>query len=63
LEALDQGEDGRDGVKVFTLAVMAWLGTRSDLPLLEAESYLEIPYRLGVNLVETTICGGRVAAL
>jgi imidazolonepropionase len=37
------------------------LGKRCDLLLLEAESYLEIPYRLGVNLVETTICGGRVA--
>src|SRR5215472_12675651 len=36
------------------------LGKRCDLLLLDAESYLEIPYRLGVNLVETTICQGRV---
>ncbi len=36
------------------------MGKRCDLLLLDAESYLEIPYRLGVNLVETTICQGRV---
>ena len=36
------------------------LGKRCDLLLLDAESYLEIPYRLGVNLVETTICQGEV---
>ena len=36
------------------------LGKRCDLLLLDAESYLEIPYRLGVNLVETTICQGQV---
>lgn len=36
------------------------LGKRSDLLLLDAETYLDIPYRLGVNLVETTICQGRV---
>ena len=35
------------------------LGKRCDLLLLDAESYLEIPYRLGVNLVERTICQGR----
>jgi len=34
------------------------LGKRCDLLLLDAESYLEIPYRLGVNLVRTTICQG-----
>lgn len=38
------------------------LGKRCDLLLLEAESYLEIPYRLGVNLVETVICQGRVVS-
>ncbi len=36
------------------------MGKRCDLLLLDAESYLEIPYRLGVNLVETTICQGQV---
>jgi imidazolonepropionase len=36
------------------------LGKRCDLLLLDAESYIEIPYRLGVNLVETPICEGRV---
>ena len=36
------------------------LGKRCDLLLLDAESYLEIPYRLGVNLVEKTICQGRL---
>ncbi|MBO0684626.1 MAG: imidazolonepropionase [Candidatus Dormibacteraeota bacterium] len=35
-------------------------GKRCDLLLLDAESYLEIPYRLGVNLVEVPICQGRV---
>jgi len=39
------------------------LGKRCDLLLLDAESYLEIPYRLGVNLVETTICQGRVVRM
>lgn len=39
------------------------MGKRCDLLLLGAESYLEIPYRLGVNLVETTVCQGEVAAL
>jgi imidazolonepropionase len=34
------------------------LGKRADLLLLDAETYLEIPYRLGVNLVERTICQG-----
>jgi imidazolonepropionase len=38
------------------------MGKRCDLLLLGAESYLEIPYRLGVNLVETTVCQGEVAA-
>ena len=38
------------------------LGKRCDLLLMDAESYLEIPYRLGVNLVDTTICLGRVAS-
>jgi len=33
-------------------------GKRCDLLLLDAESYLEIPYRLGVNLVQTAICNG-----
>ena len=36
------------------------LGKRCDLLLLDADSYLEIPYRLGVNLVERTICQGRL---
>jgi imidazolonepropionase len=36
------------------------MGKRCDLLLLDADSYLEIPYRLGVNLVATTICQGRV---
>jgi imidazolonepropionase len=36
------------------------LGKRCDLLLLDADSYLELPYRLGVNLVETTICQGQV---
>lgn len=39
------------------------MGKRCDLLLLGAESYLEIPYRLGVNLVETTVCQGEVATL
>jgi len=38
------------------------MGKRADILLLDAESYLDIPYRLGVNLVETTICNGRVIA-
>jgi imidazolonepropionase len=37
-------------------------GKRCDLLLLDAESYLEIPYRLGVNLVATTVCQGRLPA-
>ena len=37
------------------------LGKRCDLALLDAETYLEIPYRLGVNLVSSTVCSGRVA--
>jgi imidazolonepropionase len=37
------------------------LGKRCDLLLLDAETYLDIPYRLGVNLVETTVCLGQVA--
>ncbi len=37
------------------------LGKRCDLALLDADSYLEIPYRLGVNLVSSTICDGRLA--
>jgi imidazolonepropionase len=36
------------------------LGKRCDLLLLDAENYIEIPYRLGVNLVEIPICQGRV---
>ncbi|MGH7776840.1 MAG: imidazolonepropionase [Candidatus Dormibacterales bacterium] len=35
-------------------------GKRCDLVVLDAESYLEIPYRLGVNLAATTICQGQV---
>jgi len=38
------------------------LGKRADLLLLDADSYLEIPYRLGVNLVSTVICQGQLAA-
>ena len=38
------------------------LGKRCDLLLLDADSYLELPYRLGVNLVEKTICQGQLAA-
>ena len=38
------------------------LGKRCDLLLMDAESYLEIPYRLGVNLVQTTICLGKPAS-
>ena len=38
------------------------LGKRCDLLLMDAESYLEIPYRLGVNLVDTTVCLGKPAA-
>ena len=37
------------------------LGKRCDLALLDAASYLEIPYRLGVNLVSATVCNGRIA--
>ena len=36
------------------------LGKRCDLNLLDAESYLDIPYRLGVNLVRQTVLHGRV---
>jgi len=38
------------------------LGKRADLLLLDAETYLEVPYRLGVNLISTVICQGRVQA-
>jgi imidazolonepropionase len=38
------------------------LGKRCDLLLVDAESYLDVPYRLGVNLVQTTICLGKLAA-
>lgn len=38
------------------------LGKRCDLLLLDAETYLEIPYRLGVNLVSQVVCHGRVVA-
>jgi imidazolonepropionase len=38
------------------------LGKRCDLLLLDAETYLEIPYRLGVNLVAQVVCHGRVVA-
>jgi len=37
------------------------LGKRCDLLLLDAESYLELPYRLGVNLVDKTVCQGQLA--
>jgi imidazolonepropionase len=37
------------------------LGKRCDLNLLDAESYLDIPYRLGVNLVRQSVLRGRVA--
>jgi imidazolonepropionase len=37
------------------------LGKRCDLALLDALSYLEIPYRLGVNLVSSVVCNGRLA--
>jgi imidazolonepropionase len=37
------------------------LGKRCDLAVLDADSYLEIPYRLGVNLVSATVCDGRLA--
>ncbi len=37
-------------------------GKRCDLALLDGESYLEIPYRLGVNLVETVVCAGRLVS-
>ena len=36
-------------------------GKRCDLVVLDAESYLDIPYRLGVNLAHTVICHGRIA--
>jgi imidazolonepropionase len=36
------------------------LGKRCDLLLLDAETYLEIPYRLGVNLVSQVVCHGRL---
>jgi imidazolonepropionase len=36
------------------------LGKRCDLLVLDAETYLEIPYRLGVNLVDRTICQGQL---
>jgi imidazolonepropionase len=38
------------------------LGKRCDLLLLDAETYLEIPYRLGVNLVAQVVCAGRLVA-
>ena len=38
------------------------LGKRCDLNLLDAETYLDIPYRFGVNLVTDTICNGRLVA-
>jgi imidazolonepropionase len=38
------------------------LGKRCDLNLLDAESYLEIPYRFGVNLIRQTILNGRAPA-
>jgi imidazolonepropionase len=36
------------------------LGKRCDLNLLDADSYLDIPYRLGVNLVRRTVLRGKV---
>ena len=36
------------------------VGKRCDLNLLDAESYLDIPYRLGVNLVRQTVLHGKV---
>jgi imidazolonepropionase len=38
------------------------LGKRCDLNLLDAESYLEIPYRFGVNLVRQTILHGKLVS-
>jgi len=38
------------------------LGKRCDVNLLDAESYLDIPYRLGVNLVRQTILRGKLVA-
>ena len=38
------------------------MGKRCDLNLLDAETYLEIPYRLGVNLVRQTILHGKLTA-
>ncbi|HEX6488532.1 MAG TPA: imidazolonepropionase [Candidatus Dormibacteraeota bacterium] len=37
------------------------LAKRCDLLILDAETYLEIPYRLGVNIVDKVICQGRLA--
>lgn len=35
-------------------------GRRADLVVLDAPSYLHLPYRLGTNLVRTVIVGGRI---
>lgn len=53
---------GARALRLQRLCGSVRMGKRCDLLLLGAESYLEIPYRLGVNLVETTVCQGEVAA-
>lgn len=35
-------------------------GKRADVVILSEESYEAIPYRFGVNLVDTVIAGGRI---
>jgi len=37
------------------------VGRRADLVVLDAPSYVFIPYRLGANLVRTVVAGGRIA--
>ena len=54
------GKEDVQGTPAYKLHVTTKDGNESNV-YLDAESYLEIPYRLGVNLVETTICLGRPA--
>jgi imidazolonepropionase len=36
------------------------VGKRADLIVLEARSYMDVPYHFGINLVRTVIADGRV---
>ena len=50
----------RGGARVLQLEDKGWIkpGSAADLVMLEADSYLEIPYRPGTDLVRMVIKGG-----